>query len=128
VVIPGSVWRECWSEEELRRINRLRFALTRVLKEFNRRDPRFVAFLKLSFDKSRVCGREEGVRDVIYMVKVKRRGDTDDGFVSMGFYYAVDRDIRDVMIFGNYDCVFDLGETLDLLSLFLRLAVTFHTA
>jgi hypothetical protein len=126
--MPWSKWRECWSEEELRRINRLRFALTRVLKEFNRRDPRFVAFLKLSFNKSYVCGREEGVRDVIYMVRVKRRGDVDGGFVSMGFYYAVDMDIRDVMGFGNYDCVLDLGEALDLLSLFLRLAVTFHMA
>jgi hypothetical protein len=127
-VIPGSKWRECWSEEELARINRLRFALTKVLKEFNRRDHKFVAFLKLDFIKSYVCNREENVRDVIYIVRVKRRDGMDNGFVSMGFYYVVDKDIRDVMSFSNYDCVLDLGETLDLLSLFLRLFVAFHTA
>jgi hypothetical protein len=48
--------------------------------------------------------------------------------VQIGFYYAVDKDLRDVMGFSSYANTSDFEEALDLLLLFLRLVVTFYTA
>jgi hypothetical protein len=120
--------RECFSEEEIRRINRLRFKLTKILKEFNRVNSKYVAYLEVE-----TWGFEsECEKDVFYYVNLDRRvRDPDsesDEFVQIGFYYAVDKDLRDVMGFSSYANTSDFEEALDLLLLFLRLVVTFYKA
>ncbi len=120
--------KECFSDEEIGRINRLRFKLTKVLKEFNRVNPIYVAYLEV-----RTWGSElECEKDVFYYVYLdKRVRDPDsetDEFVCMSFYYAVDKDLRDVMGFESYADTSDFNEAFDLLLLFTRLFVTFYTA
>jgi hypothetical protein len=129
---PRSMWRERFSDEELRRINRIRFKMTRVLKEFNRRNPKYLATLSLDFPSQDVYEDGEVGKDVFFFVNVdKRVRDPDSGvdeFVRMAFYYAVDKDLRDVMSFESYADTSNFDEALDLLLLFLRLAVTFYMA
>jgi hypothetical protein len=120
--------RECFSDEEIRRINRIRFKLTKILKEFNRVNSKYVAYLEVkTWDFESECEK-----DVFYYVNLDRRvHDPDsksDEFVQIGFYYAVDKDLRDVMGFSNYANTSNFEEALDLVFLFLRLLVTFYTA
>jgi hypothetical protein len=120
--------RECFSEEEIRRINRLRFALTKILREFNRVNSKYVAYLEVeTWDFESECEK-----DVFYYVNLHRRvRDPDsesDEFVQIGFYYAVDKDLRDVMGFLSYATISDFEEALDLVLLFVKLFITFYTA
>jgi hypothetical protein len=120
--------KECFSDEEIRRINRLRFKLTRILKDFNKRNSKYVAYLEV-----RVWGSDSDCdKDVFYYVDLDKRvldpdSETDE-FVRMGFYYAVDKELRDVMGFESYANTSNFDEALDLVLLFLRLFVTFYTA
>jgi hypothetical protein len=131
-VKPKSVWRERFTVEEIERINRIRFKMTRVLKEFNRRNPKYVALLSVYFPSSDIYEEGEVGKDVFFYVYVdKRVRDPDsktDEFIRMAFYYAVDKDLRDVVSFESYANTSNFDEALDLMLLFLRLAVTFYTA
>ncbi len=121
-------FRECFSDEEIRRINRLRFALTKVLKGFNRLNSSYVAYLEVYTWLS----DPDCVKDVFYHVyldkKVRNPDSETDEFVRMSFYYAVDKDLRDVMGFESYANTSDFNEAFDLLLLFTRLFVTFYRA
>jgi hypothetical protein len=127
-----SVWRERFTVEEVERINRIRFKMTRVLKEFNRRNSKYVAMLLVVFPSPDEYEEGEVGKDVFFYVDVdKRVRDPDsemDEFVRMAFYYAVDKDLRDVMSFESYANTSNFYEAFDLLLLFLRLAVVFYTA
>jgi hypothetical protein len=127
------MWRKtslkgCFSEEELRRVNRVRFALTRVLKEFNKANPKYVAYLEVKtwkFDSD--C--ELGVLYEVYLYKRINGIDIEsDDYVRIAFRYDVDKDLKEFLGFDNYTDIFDLGEALDLSFLFVRLLVTFYTA
>jgi hypothetical protein len=106
--------------------------MTRVLKEFNRRNSRYVARLSLYVPRPDVYEGGEVGKDVFFNVYVdKRVRDSDseaDGFVRMSFYYAVDKDLRDVIGFESYANTSNFDEALDLVLLFVRLFVTFYTA
>jgi hypothetical protein len=120
--------KECFSEEELRRVNRLRFALTRVLKEFNKANPKYVAYLEVIISKfDSDC--ELGVFYEVYLYKRINGIDIwSDDYVRMAFRYDVKKDLKEFLGFDNYTDIFDFGEALDLSLLFVRLLVTFYTA
>ncbi len=120
--------RECFLEEELRRINRLRFVLTKVLKEFNKANPKYVAYLELKtwkFDPK--C--ELGVLYEVYLYKRINGIDIEsDDYVRMSFRYDVDKDLKEFLGFDNYAFIYDFEDILNLVLLFVRLLVTFYTA
>jgi hypothetical protein len=120
--------KECFSDEEIRKINRIRFKLTKILKEFNKVNSKFVAHLEVytwSYDID--CDKH-----VFYSVYLYRRDydpDRDrDDYVRMSFYYDVDGDLRDVGGFHNYIYISNFEEAFDLVLLFVRLLVTFYMA
>jgi hypothetical protein len=69
VVKSKSVWRNLFSDGEVRRVNELRFWLTRVLKDFNKRNSKYVAWLKVDLCSSIICGDDT----IFYRVVVRRR-------------------------------------------------------
>jgi hypothetical protein len=120
--------RECFSDEEIRKINRIRFVLTKVLKEFNKASPKYVAYLEVKtwrFDSS--CDRS-----VFYEVYLYERVNgidiESDDYVRVSFCYDVDKDLKEFLGFDNYAFIYDFEEALDIVFLFLRLFVTFYTA
>ena len=120
--------RECFSDEEIRKINGIRFKLTKILKEFNKANSKFVAYLEVytwSYDIE--C--DKNVFYSVYLYKRDYDPDRDrDDYVRMSFYYDVDGDLRDVGGFDNYIYISDFEEAFDLVLLFVRLLVTFYTA
>jgi len=119
--------RECFSDEEIRKINRIRFKLTKILKEFNKANSKFVAHLEVhtwSYDID--CDKR--VFYEVYLYKRDYDPDRDrDDYVCMSFHYDMDEDLRDVGGFDNYICVLNFEEIFDLVLLFVKLLVTFYT-
>ena len=120
--------RECFSDEEIRKINRIRFKLTKILKEFNKVNSKFVAHVEVytwSYDME--CDKR--VFYDVYLYKRDYDPDRDrDDYVHMGFLYIMDKDLRDVGGFHNYIYIPNFEEVFDLVLLFLKLLVTFYTA
>jgi hypothetical protein len=83
-------WCPYVSEEDKREINRVRFALTKVLKEFNKQNSRYVAWLQVFVS---VYDRK-----VWYRVIVKSRAGLKGGWSSeeayFDFYYDIVRRVR----------------------------------
>ena len=69
VMKPKSMWRNLLSDREVKRVNELRFWLTKVLKDFNKRNSKYVAWLKVDLCSSVVCGDDT----IFYRVVVRRR-------------------------------------------------------
>ena len=120
--------RECFSDEEIRKINGIRFKLTKILKEFNKANSKFVAYLEVytwSYDIE--CDKH--VSYDVYLYKRDYDPDRDrDDYVRMSFHYDMDGDLRDVGGFDNYIYILNFEEAFDLVLLFVRLLVTFYTA
>jgi hypothetical protein len=119
--------KECFSDEEIRRINRIRFKLTKVLKEFNKASPKYVAYLEVKtwrFDSS--CDRS-----VFYEVYLYERVNgidiESDDYVRVSFRYDMDKDLKEFLGFDNYAFIYDFEDIFNLVLLFLRLLVTFYT-
>jgi len=79
-----------FSDVEVRRVNELRFRLTRVLKDFNKRNSKYVALLKVNVCSPMVCGD----RTVFFQVDVMRRDKSKVVTVKIFFNYNLDKDRR----------------------------------
>jgi hypothetical protein len=92
VVVMGTrcYWCPYVSEEDKREINRVRFALTKVLKEFNKQNSRYVAWLYVIMCSPMICGD----RVVFYRVVVRRRDKSKVVTVDILFSYNLDKDRR----------------------------------
>jgi len=77
-----------FSDGEVRRVNELRFWLTRVLKDFNKRNSKYVALLKVNVCSPMVCGD----RTVFFKVDVMRRDRSKVVTVNIFFSYNLDKD------------------------------------
>jgi hypothetical protein len=77
-----------FSDVEVRRVNELRFWLTRVLKDFNKRNSKYVALLKVNVCSPMVCGD----RTVFFQVDVMRRDRSKVVAVNIFFSYNLDKD------------------------------------
>jgi hypothetical protein len=77
-----------FSDVEVRRVNELRFWLTRVLKDFNKRNSKYVALLKVNVCSPMVCGD----RTVFFRVDVMRRDRSKVVTVNIFFSYNLDKD------------------------------------
>ena len=120
--------RECFSDEEIRKINRIRFKLTKILKEFNKVNSKFVAHLEV-YTWSYDIDCDKRVFYDVYLYKRDYDPDRDrDDYVRMSFHYDMDGDLRDVGGFHNYIYIPNFEEAFDLVLLFVRLLVTFYTA
>ena len=88
VVRFKGVWGVLFSDVEVRRVNELRFRLTRVLKDFNKRNSRYVALLEVNVCSPMVCGD----RTVFFKVDVMRRDRSKVVTVNIFFSYNLDKD------------------------------------
>jgi hypothetical protein len=132
VVRLKDVWGVLLSDWEVRRVNELRFWLTRVLKDFNRRNSRYVALLEVSVCSPAICGD----RVVFYRVDVRRRDKSKVVTVNILFSYNLDKDRRAFLgIDGHWQsldpdgvCKFALDLTRDISVLATRLNEVFSLA
>jgi hypothetical protein len=123
------VW---FSDGEVRRVNELRFWLTRVLKDFNKRNSRYVAMVRVNVCSPRVCGD----RVVFYRVEVRRRDESRVVTVSIFFSYNLDRGRREFHGIDGYwqyldpdgVCELALDLTRDISLLATRLIEVFSVA
>jgi len=115
--------RELFTEDELRGINEFRFKLARILREFNRQQHRWLAWL--SVDKCFVC--EEDI--VHYDVHVLTR-DTRERVARVTLSYNLAKGVRRLLgIHGFADGrALGFNEFCDVLALALKLVHAFHTA
>jgi hypothetical protein len=115
--------RESFTEDELRRINEFRFKLTRILREFNRQQHRWLAWL--SVDKCFIC--EEDI--VHYDVHVLTR-DTRERVAWVTLSYNIAKGVRRLLgVYGFTDGrVLGFNEFCDVLALALKLIHAFHIA
>jgi hypothetical protein len=120
------------SDGEVRRVNELRFWLTKVLKDFNKRNSRYVAWLEVNVCSPRVCGD----REVFFRVVVRRRGERRVVMVDVLFGYNLDKDRRVFLgIDGHWQsldfdgvCEFALDLARDISVLAMRLYEVFGVA
>jgi hypothetical protein len=124
-------WKQVLREEfgeDLRRVNEIRFRLTRVLKEFNRYQSKWLARLEL-FTCGYSIACEEGQKYAIYEVWVAERA-TRDIVVRVRFDYDLSRHVKGIVevaeVSDHY--VLSLHEVYDFLALALKLAYAFYTA
>jgi hypothetical protein len=115
--------RELFAEDELRGVNEFRFKLASVLREFNRQQHRWLAWL--SVDKCFVC--EEDI--VHYDVHVLTR-DTRERVARVTLSYNLAKGVRRLLgVYGFADGrVLGFNEFCDVLALALKLVHAFHTA
>jgi hypothetical protein len=78
-----SMWGNLLSDREVRRVNELRFWLTKVLKDFNKRNSKYVAWLKVDLCSSIMCGDNT----IFYRVVVRRRDKRKVSGVDILFNY-----------------------------------------
>jgi hypothetical protein len=113
--------RESLTEDELRRVNELRFKLTRILKEYNRQQGRWLAWLTV--DKCFICKENIVSYDVSVLTK-----DTREGVAWITFSYNLSRGARR-LLGGIYEFtdgrVLGFNEFCDVLALALRLMHAF---
>jgi hypothetical protein len=132
VVRLGDVRGVLFSDGEVRRVNELRFWLTRVLKDFNKRNSKYVAMLKVNVCSPRVCGD----REVFFQVVVRRRDERRVATVNIFFRYNLDKDRRAFIGIDGYwqnmdfdgVCEFALDLTRDISVLATRLREVFSVA
>jgi hypothetical protein len=132
VVRFKDVWGDLLSDGEVRRVNELRFRLTRVLKDFNRRNSRYVALLSVNVCSPWICGD----RVVFYRVDVRRRDERRVVMINILFGYNLDEDRRAFLgIDGHWQnldfdgvCEFALDLTRDISVLATRLHEVFSMA
>jgi hypothetical protein len=117
------------SDVEVRRVNELRFWLTRVLKDFNKRNSKYVAMVRVNVCSPRVCGD----REVFFQVVVSRRDRSKVVVVDIFFSYNLDKDRRTFIgIYGHWQgldpdgvCELALDLTRDISVLATRLIEVF---
>jgi hypothetical protein len=116
-------WCPYVSGEDKREINRIRFALTRVLKEFNRQNLRYVAWLQVFAD-----GYE---RRVWYRVIIKPRAYFKIGQsfeeVFFDFYYNIAKGIRKFWTIDGFRIEINCKYVPVVFRLALRLSEVFFT-
>jgi hypothetical protein len=121
-----------FSDGEVRRVNELRFWLTRVLKDFNKRNSKYVAMLRVNVCSPRICGD----RVVFFQVDVRRRDDRRVAIVNIFFSYNLDKDLRAFIGIDGYwqnldfdgVCELALDLTRDISFLATRLREVFSVA
>jgi hypothetical protein len=124
-------WKQVLREEfgeDLSRVNEIRFRLTRVLKEFNRYQSKWLAKLVL-FTCGYSIACEEGQKYAIYEAWVTERN-TKDIVAKVRFDYDLSRDVKRIVEVAEVsdDYVLSLHEVYDFLALALKLAHVFYTA
>ena len=109
-------------EGDKREINRVRFALTKVLKEFNKRNSRYVAWLQVFVDVYE--------RKVWYRVIVKSRASLKGGWgfeeAYFDFYYNIAKGSRRFWTGDGFRIGIDCKYVSDVFRLALRLAEVFY--
>jgi hypothetical protein len=112
--------RESFTESELRRINELRFKLTKVLKEFNRQQHRWLAWLTV--DKCFICKEDIVHYDVSILAK-----DTREHVAWITLSYNLTRGVRRLLGIHGFTDGRALGfnEFCDILALALKLMHAF---
>jgi hypothetical protein len=132
VVRLGDVRGVLLLDGEVRRVNELRFWLTKVLKDFNKRNSKYVALLKVNVCSPRICGD----RTVFFQVDVRRRDKSKVVMVNILFSYNLDKDQRAFLgIDGHWQsldfdgvCEFALDLARDISVLAMRLYEVFGVA
>ena len=110
--------------EDLQRVNRARFALTRVLKEFNRGQNRWLARLEVRpCDISFLC---KGGKTASYEAWILDRG-TEDVVAKIYLDYDLERGVKRLLgVHETSDhCVLSFNDTLDILNLAVKLMHAF---
>lgn len=121
-----------FSEEELRKIDRIKSKLVDVLREFSRANDKYAVSVSMRFGVRKKRDGRIVERYVVYYVdldkKVRDPNVGTDEFIIMRFYYDVGRDVRYVGDYESYANTSNFDESLGLLMLFLRLFIVFYTA
>jgi hypothetical protein len=110
-------WCPYVSDEDKREINRIRFALTKVLKEFNRQNSRYVARLQVFVDG---YGRK-----VWYRVIVRSRAGWGSEEAYFDFYYNIARGLRKFWTNNGFRIGINCKYVSDVFRLALRLSEVF---
>lgn len=121
-----------FSEEELRKIDRIKSKLVDVLREFSRANDKYAVSVSMRFGVRKKRDGRIVERYVVYYVdldkKVRDPNVGTDEFIIMRFHYDVGRDVRYVGDYESYANTSNFDESLGLLMLFLRLTIVFYTA
>ncbi len=125
VVVMGTkcYWCPYVSEEDKREINRVRFALTKVLKEFNKQNSRYVAWLQVFVD---VYGRKAWYR-VIVKPLASLRGGWSSEEAYFDFYYNIVSGLRKFWTSHGFRIGINYKYVPDVFRLALHLAEVFFT-
>jgi hypothetical protein len=117
------VLREQFIEDERRRINELRFKLTRVIREFNRQQGRWLTWLKMAICEPVFC-KEEKIVDYDILVSVR---DTGERVARITLSYNLTKDVRRLLgVYGFTDGrALGFKEFCDVLALALKLMHAF---
>jgi hypothetical protein len=121
-----------FSDGEFRRVREIQFKLTRVLKEFNKRNSKYVAWLRVDLCSSFIYGSNM----VYYRVAVRRRGEGKVSGVDVFLKYDPARERK---VFAGIDgywqnldlngvCEFLSDVSLDISLLVSRLIEVFSVA
>jgi hypothetical protein len=112
-------WCPYVSEEDKREINRIRFVLTKVLKEFNKQNLTYVAWLQVFVDW---YGRR-----VWYRVIVKSRAGRSSEEAFFDFYYNIARGLRKFWTIDGFRIGINCKYVSIVFHLALRLSEVFFT-
>jgi hypothetical protein len=123
VIERKQILRERFTEDELRRVNEVRFRLTDVLKEFNKQQGRWLAWLRVLVCEPVFC-KEEKIVD--YDVYVSTR-DTGERVAGITLSYNLTKDVKRLLHIHGYlgDSGLSFNEFCDALALALRLMHAF---
>jgi hypothetical protein len=111
---------------QARSVNSLRFRVTKVLKEFNKRGFRHKAKLELDYCKPVICGDKKIIFYRVTVIDPRAKDPDEQEVATISFFYNITEDVKDFNFVIADKPRVKLEEVLDVLFLAAHIAVEFY--
>ena len=125
---PKNPYPQYLNSTQARSVNMIRFKITKILKEFNRRGFSYKAKLELDYCKPSICGEEKIIFYKVSVINPKAEDPDEQEIASISLLYNLTEEVRDFNFVIMDKPRIKLEDVLNMLFLAAHIAKEFYEA